>query len=73
MSEMKKLNRMQHYGLIAFFGGIGMQLAVALWRPSWGFLTMACWAIGALGAIIYVWGTLPSVVEWLKRLGKPGT
>lgn len=68
---MKKLNRLQHYGLVAFFSGVVLFIAIALWRPSWGFVVMTCWGIGALGAIVYVWGTIPSVVAWLKRLRRP--
>jgi hypothetical protein len=65
---MRKLTRLQHYGLVAMFGGFAAYLLVALLIPHWRSLWISFWVISFAGAVAYVWGAVPSVVAWLKRL-----
>ena len=67
---MTKLNRWQRLGLILLFSGFTAYVAAAILLPSWRPLWLMCWGISLVGTIIYAWGTIPSLVLWIKRLRK---
>lgn len=67
---MTKLSPSQRIGLALLFGGFTAYIASALLLPSWRVLWLMCWGISLVGTIVYAWGTIPSLVLWIKRLRK---
>jgi len=65
---MKKLNKAQHYGLLAFFGGFALHIILAIFLPSLKILSIAAWCVAFIGIIIYIIGTIPDIREWLNKL-----
>lgn len=67
---MMKLNRRQRIGLILLFGGFAAYIVAALLLPTWRIVWLTCWGVSLAGILIYASGTIPSLVEWIRRARK---
>jgi hypothetical protein len=68
--ELKKLSKLQHYGLLAMLGGLGAYLALVLLFPTFRSLWIAAWVLAFVGALTYFISTFPDAMRWLKNLGR---
>ncbi len=63
---MKPLNSMQRYGLRAMAIGLAVFIVAPSAVPK--VIWLGAWAVAAAGALVYVAGTIPGVVSWLKSI-----